>query len=104
MVSLILIVHIVFGFATNKPLKAVKNTNAGLRDQRAAFECEYISSLDIMAVLIPTGYPGVRDNIAPFGGDSGNIVAVGQSVGASSIGLHIVSYDGTQGVPFHKAM
>lgn len=48
--------------------------------------------------------PGVRDNIAPFGGDPENIVAIGQSVGASSIGLHIVSYDGKRGDPFQKAM
>ena len=47
---------------------------------------------------------GVRDNIGAFGGDPENIVAIGQSVGASSIGLHIVSYEGKQGVPFQKAM
>ena len=29
----------VFGFATSKALKALKHTNAGLRDQRAAFDC-----------------------------------------------------------------
>lgn len=46
----------------------------------------------------------MRDKIAPFGGDPGNVVAVGQSVGASSIGLHIVSYDGKQGIPFQKAV
>lgn len=32
---------IVFGFATNKALIAEKQANAGLRDQRAAFECKY---------------------------------------------------------------
>lgn len=47
---------------------------------------------------------GVHDNIATFGGDPDNIVAVGQSVGASSIVLHIVSHDGKLGVPFQKAM
>ena len=34
---------IVFGFAAGEALKSVKNTNAGLRDQRAAFECEYLT-------------------------------------------------------------
>lgn len=46
----------------------------------------------------------MRDSIAAFGGDPGNVLAVGQSIGASSIGLHIVSYNGKQGVPFQKAM
>lgn len=33
----------VFGYATNKALRDAKQTNAGLRDQRAAFECGYLS-------------------------------------------------------------
>ena len=47
---------------------------------------------------------GIKHNIGAFGGDLNNIAAVGQSVGASSIGLHLVSFSGTQGVPFQKAM
>ena len=47
---------------------------------------------------------GIRDNIAAFGGDSDNVVAVGQSVGAMAVGLHLVSFGGSQGVPFQKAM
>lgn len=47
---------------------------------------------------------GVRNNIEAFGGDPGNVVAIGQSVGASSIALHLLSYPGTRGVPFQKAM
>ena len=47
---------------------------------------------------------GVKENIAAFGGDPDNITAIGQSVGASAIGLHLTSYAGKQGVPFHKAM
>lgn len=49
-----LIVLIIFGFATSKALKSEGNTNAGLRDQRAAFECEFLKlhrqygSVDIM--------------------------------------------------------
>lgn len=40
---LVLIINIVFGFAASEALKSVKSTNAGLRDQRAAFECEYLT-------------------------------------------------------------
>ncbi|KAL9112657.1 MAG: hypothetical protein Q9187_007740 [Circinaria calcarea] len=75
----------IFGYATNKALKDANHTNAGLRDQRAAFDW-------------------VRDNIEAFGGDPENVTAIGQSVGASSIGLHLVSYKGRRGVPFQKAM
>ena len=75
----------IFGYATSKALRASKQANAGLRDQRTAFNW-------------------VRDNIETFGGDPGNVVAVGQSVGAMSIGLHLLSYSGTQGVPFQKAV
>ena len=41
--TLLLILNVVFGFAASDALKSVKNTNAGLRDQRAAFECEYLT-------------------------------------------------------------
>ena len=75
----------IFGFATNKSLREKKHTNVGLRDQRAAFEW-------------------VKDNIAFFGGDPDNVTAMGQSVGASAIGLHLTSFKGKQGVPFHKAI
>ena len=37
---------IVFGFATNKALVAGKQTNAGLKDQRAAFNCKYSNRQD----------------------------------------------------------
>ena len=46
--------------------------NAGMRDQVLALEF-------------------VRDNIANFGGDPGKVTAFGQSAGASSAALHIVS-------------
>ena len=75
----------IFGYATSKALRAAKQANAGLRDQRTAFNW-------------------VRDNIEAFGGDPGNVVAVGQSVGAMAIGLHLLSYSGTRGVPFQKAV
>lgn len=54
--------------------------------------------------LVLNGSIGVRNNIGAFGGDPGNVIAVGQSVGASSIALHTISYSGTRGVPFQKAM
>ena len=35
----------VFGFATSEALIERRDTNAGLRDQRAALECMYLHSL-----------------------------------------------------------
>ncbi|KAL8716024.1 MAG: hypothetical protein Q9225_006286 [Loekoesia sp. 1 TL-2023] len=75
----------IYGYATSKALIAKKHTNNGLRDQRTAFEW-------------------IRDNIEAFGGDPENVTAIGQSVGASSIGLHLTSYRGKKGVPFQKAI
>lgn len=49
-VSLVLIVHVVFGFAMSKALKSVRHTNAGLRDQRAAFQCKYLNSIGDFAL------------------------------------------------------
>ena len=75
----------IFGYATNEALRKSKQANAGLRDQRSAFEW-------------------VKDHIAAFGGDPDNITAMGQSVGASDIALHLTSFKGKRGVPFHKAV
>ncbi|KAI1114929.1 alpha/beta-hydrolase [Nemania sp. NC0429] len=74
-----------FGFATGAAMIASKQTNAGLRDQRAALEW-------------------VHDNIQHFGGDPHKVTAIGQSVGASDIALHLTSFGGKRGVPFQQAV
>ena len=92
----------VFGYASSKALTQAKHTNVGLRDQRLAFECK--SGYPRLDQLDLTQWEGIRDNIGVFGGDPENVVAVGQSVGAMAIGLHLISYSGKRGVPFQKAM
>lgn len=74
-----------FGFATSKAMVDAGQTNAGLRDQRAALEW-------------------VTNNIASFGGDPARVTAMGQSVGASDIGLQMTAFRGAKGVPFQKAV
>ncbi|KAJ5437253.1 Carboxylesterase type B [Penicillium cf. griseofulvum] len=59
-----------FGFATSETLIERKDTNAGLRDQRAALE----------------------------------LTVIGQSVGASDIGLQLTAFGGDRDVPFQQGV
>ncbi|KAK4170119.1 hypothetical protein QBC43DRAFT_328783 [Cladorrhinum sp. PSN259] len=74
----------IFGFARLPILKDQKSMNAGVRDQRAAFEW-------------------VKANIASFGGDTNRITSFGLSSGGTFTSLHLVSYGGEKGVPFTQA-
>ncbi|KAJ3312958.1 hypothetical protein HDU76_002754 [Blyttiomyces sp. JEL0837] len=66
-----------FGFLHIPSLINAGLTNIGLLDQQLAFQW-------------------VKDNIDSFGGDPNNIIAFGGSAGATSVGMHLVSYRGTQ--------
>jgi para-nitrobenzyl esterase len=65
-----------FGFLANRGLDGADpghlSGNYGLLDQQAALRW-------------------VKDNIEPFGGDPGKVTVAGESAGAISIGLHLVS-------------
>jgi para-nitrobenzyl esterase len=76
-----------FGFLAHPALSAENpngsSGNYGLLDQRAAMQW-------------------VRDNIAQFGGDPGNVTLAGTSAGGQSVGLHLVS-PASAGL-FHRAI
>ncbi|KAI0002676.1 hypothetical protein F4779DRAFT_622185 [Xylariaceae sp. FL0662B] len=58
----------------------------------------------ISFILTHLRYVGICDNIEAFGGDPQKVTAVGQSVGAGGISLHLASYEGNRGVPFQQAI
>ncbi|GJJ07648.1 hypothetical protein Clacol_001852 [Clathrus columnatus] len=61
-----------FGFLASEQVRANGNLNAGLYDQRTALEW-------------------VQDHITKFGGDPNRVVIVGESAGAGSIAMHLIT-------------
>ena len=74
----------IFGFASLDVLEDDHSTNAGMRDQRAAFEW-------------------LKSNIAFFGGDPDRITAYGHSSGGTFISLQHFAFSGQRGLPFDQA-
>ncbi|KAK2624795.1 hypothetical protein QTJ16_005988 [Diplocarpon rosae] len=77
----------IFGFLSGSTFNQQDGvSNAGLLDQRLAFEW-------------------VQKNIHLFGGDPARVTVMGQSAGAGSIMHHITAYGGTNGpAPFSQAI
>jgi para-nitrobenzyl esterase len=72
------------GFMAHPSINEGWNGNLGLEDQRLALQW-------------------VKDNIEAFGGDSSKITLAGESAGAASTCLHILSKTKTEGL-FHQAI
>lgn len=73
-----------FGFMAHPDFEPEYNGGYGLEDQRMALRW-------------------IRQNIAAFGGDPGNITIAGESAGAASVCMHILAPLETEGL-FHKAI
>jgi len=74
----------VLGFMPHPGFEAQYNGGYALEDQRLAMRW-------------------VKDNIAAFGGDPGNITLAGESAGGASVCMHLTTPERTQGL-FHKAI
>jgi len=74
----------VFGFMPHPSFESEHNGGYALEDQRLALRW-------------------VKQNIAAFGGDPENITLAGESAGAASVCMHIITPEATAGL-FHKAI
>jgi para-nitrobenzyl esterase len=74
----------VFGFMAHPAFDAATNGDLGLEDQRFAMAW-------------------VQRNIAAFGGDPDNVTIAGESAGAGSVCMHLISPERVSGL-FHKAI
>lgn len=74
-----------FGFLNSDEVSGQGQTNIGLRDQRLALHW-------------------INENIAAFGGNPEQVTIWGESAGASSVGFHLIAYDGRDDKLFHAAM
>ena len=76
----------IFGFAASLALRAENSLNAGLMDR-------------------PTAWAGMGPaNIKAFDGNPEKVTLFGESAGAYSIGMQVISYGGKRPVPFKRAI
>ena len=74
-----------YGWLSSKEIRANGTANAGLLDQRSAFNW-------------------VQRHIGAFGGDPDQVTIWGPSAGGSSVTNHLISYGGTAKQPFIAAI
>ena len=74
-----------WGFLFGKEIMAAGSANIGIRDQRLALRW-------------------IQENIAAFGGDPKKVTIWGESAGAMSVGMHLISYGGRDDCLFRGAI